>query len=428
MVVPAFGFSFGDFAGAVKLVGKAAKALREATGATAQYQQAAIELDNVYSVLRGVQSSQPTTPNADVVQKIQLCALTCQVPLARFLKKIEKFEQHLGTNSSCSRNANAMKRIPKSGRKIQWAVDVEDQLAKLKGSIAPELATIQILLQLEALERISESQDTATETHTQVEGLVATLHDLKTFIRSEVATRDQVGTLHPLLENLTVRTTTDNDELREKLLTQEDLLQCILQKVSCTPPSGAVSLRTMYNQDASRSSDQLAGPMSGALDRLSSVATRLHPVFLAIRKGLAEMVIVLICLFPAIQRFLRSVTAMARSPTLFLQDNIYLEDALGRVMSLPYEHFRYWNVFQARLQEAFTGVPGEARVKKHQFHIMTMQTAGRMVLTRKDWSYAVLPGSKLVMSMLFINMNFGVTECPRCHWVNSVAKGNPWVK
>ena len=100
----------------------------------------------------------------------------------------------------------------------------------------------------------------------------------------------------------------------------------------------------------------------------------------------------------------------------------HLEDALGRMMSLPYEHFRYWPVLQARLQEAFTGVPGERKVKHNQFHIMNMHAGGNLVLTRKKCDRSVFPGSKLAMSMLYEDANFKEQVCPRCQ------NAKPWLQ
>ena len=85
MVVPAFGFSAGDFIAAINLICTVSKALGEVHGAGTQYQQARIELSLLEDVLRMVQGLELTTENANTVEKIQVCAHMCRVCLLRVL-------------------------------------------------------------------------------------------------------------------------------------------------------------------------------------------------------------------------------------------------------------------------------------------------------------------------------------------------------
>ena len=88
--------SVGDFIDAIELIVKFSNALRRSTGAVSQYQQAIIELELLEEVLRAVQNLKCTPDNASTVHRIQVCANTCHVPLARFVAEIEKFKPRLG--------------------------------------------------------------------------------------------------------------------------------------------------------------------------------------------------------------------------------------------------------------------------------------------------------------------------------------------
>lgn len=59
MAAAPFGFSVGDFFAGIQLIHKATKALRTASGATAQCQQAILDLESIATVLRRVQGLTP---------------------------------------------------------------------------------------------------------------------------------------------------------------------------------------------------------------------------------------------------------------------------------------------------------------------------------------------------------------------------------
>jgi hypothetical protein len=81
MVAPAFGFGAGDLVKAIELIGTVSKALRDTDGAATSYQQASLELSILQGVLNRVQALEVTAENADIVEAIRLCSLTCETPL-----------------------------------------------------------------------------------------------------------------------------------------------------------------------------------------------------------------------------------------------------------------------------------------------------------------------------------------------------------
>jgi len=141
-------------------------------------------------------------------------------------------------------------------------------------------------------------------------------------------------------------------------------------------------------------------------------------ILMTLREGIAHAFIMLFCLMPIFQSLLlntlRRLSALKRSPTLLLEDNVRLEDALGRVLSLPYEHFRYWPVLQARIQCEFRDRLGESMVMQNRYSIVNLVGGGNRVLTRKTWDRSVFPGAQLAMSMLFSERDMAQYTCPRC--------------
>lgn len=71
MAAPGFGFSVGDFTAAIQLAVKIAKAFRETTGAPAQFQQAALELEGIAVLLRSVQSLPEEPSRDDAIRQAQ---------------------------------------------------------------------------------------------------------------------------------------------------------------------------------------------------------------------------------------------------------------------------------------------------------------------------------------------------------------------
>lgn len=429
MVAPAFGFSVGDFVQVIALIAKAAKALRETDGASSNFQQASVELASLHSVLTKVQSLQPTVQNGELIQKIHICGLTCHIPLARFIEKIRKFQAHLGADGCFAKSTKTSQHIKRNFRKIQWSVSFEKELAKLRASIGPQMHTIEMLLQLESLERIQESQDVTSSTHEHAEKLLQSVDNVKTFIAGTVATKPEIARLPLLLDGFAIQQNRKIDEvlkataatwhavndLQAKAVLRENLLRWEINRIGITSPSEAVSLPMPSNETIITAIPGIV-TQHGTDETVhgSVMELRFSSVLLAARKGIMELMMMLLCLFPAIQHLLRTFATVSKAPTLLLQDNIHLEDALGRTMSLPYEHFRYWPVLHARLRNAFVGAPGEEKVKLNQFHIMNMNARGELVLTRNNWDRSVFPGSRLAMSMLYQDVHFEDQICPGC--------------
>ena len=162
--------------------------------------------------------------------------------------------------------------------------------------------------------------------------------------------------------------------------------------------------------------------------RHREIAVLLRELLHALLSTISDRLLLLLSVLPGIQEIIFSLMMIARAPRLLLRDNIYIEDALGRSMVLSYSDFQYWEVLQARLQVAFTGVPGEFKVKTNQFELVDLRAGSNQVLNRNNWERLIAPGSRLAMSILLQHLSSHRGICPRCGLTMATAFADTWVQ
>ena len=163
------------------------------------------------------------------------------------------------------------------------------------------------------------------------------------------------------------------------------------------------------------------------IENVSKETTSIQTSLISIR-SIGEQLLYFIRTFPAeIRQMLQNVVAtnmrtytlllqiqgdITRPPTMLLQDNIWFEDAMGRVRRLPYTWFRHWEVFEAMLQAEFKDMPGSLRVTGGLYAISEYNKLDNPI-NKAKWSTTVSPGSKLSMSMLLAAPLRRGNRCPR---------------
>lgn len=150
-MLPAFGFSVGDFIAAigmcmhavaatrqltahVGLIAKVSKALKDEAGAANEYQHVLLELQALERTLRHLQVLEPTDSNVEHVNAVRGMALACRIPLQEFLVKLQKFEASMGPFAI--RRRDQFKSV---GRKSQWAVFMGDEVARLRSAVGAKV-------------------------------------------------------------------------------------------------------------------------------------------------------------------------------------------------------------------------------------------------------------------------------------------------
>lgn len=428
MAAPAFGFSVGDFFAAIKLLNKAAKALREASGAKSQFQHAAVEIESIHDLLNRVQSLKSGRCSTETICKIHVCALSCHIPLARFISKLKELEPQLGNAKDSRTNQGTRGKFQLMRRKLRWAFTLEGELTKLKQQLGLQFAAIGIWLQLEALESASECQESSRTTADQMkcctESVQASLRDLKRCIAVVPVRRNTVEDEHMAIQvarqsnsnelmKVCRHTQSETAKLHADFVAVEDMLVNLKQQFCDVG-------RLVTIKDLPANVDDMGTIIASAdsqtqAEKPCKAEAQYTVKFLAmlgsIRQSIEKLLLMFLLLTPSFGRIYRTFQSLSRTPSLLLQDNITLEDALGRTMSLPYEHFRYWPVFLARLQSSFNGMPGEWKVKENQFRILNLRMGGEFI-SGSDWHRMVFPGARLAMSMVYLRDYWETTPCP----------------
>jgi hypothetical protein len=144
MAAPGFGFSFGDFVAAASLINEIRKALRDVGGAKDEFQQISIELQHLEILLdqlnRGSWDHGGDPGHLNAVKGV---ALACKVPLEEFLIKFQKYKIFTDRQP-----LSFKKRIGMEARKMQWAVNMREDIAKFRAIIVSKVVAINLLLQL----------------------------------------------------------------------------------------------------------------------------------------------------------------------------------------------------------------------------------------------------------------------------------------
>jgi hypothetical protein len=476
MAAVPFGFSVGDFVASIELIHKAAKALRSTSGATGHYQQTLLDLELIESVLRRVQGLSPTSASQETIQKIQLCGRACHVPLDHFLQKAKKIEPYL--NFSKTSSAPDFLHIRKGGHKLRWAILLEEDVAKLKASIGPNIEIINTLLQMEALERGAVTQESLERIAEQVGRVLPAVDNIATTLQSYIATGKHIQDLPTLahlkselsrsataqqmrslafavaslssrLDNTATKdqasglATVGQDTTAEQsngtaavsMLVEHNAKELIgLKKLAessnlmfemlmhRTPQPGGG--RVLQNPGRVTSDDSNQSQGSPATDFSQPIRSVLvwQNLLATLRHGLDAILLFFHWFGPAFQLCLRTMNTMPRSPTMLLDSNIIFVDALNREFSLQYEQFRYWPVVSAFLQCQFRDCPGALRINIGRYAVFKeMRSTRRAVMIGLDeWEQMIRPGQRVFMSMfiaqdIYIPRDWPIRHaCPSC--------------
>lgn len=157
-MTPAFGFSVGDFVSVISewiqpskrvsspdspsftdLIRKISKALKETGGASAEYQDAVVELKGLKHVLQRLEALEPTEDNVSHVNAIRGMAFACKLPLQDFTTKLDKYESSLGPWQHRTHFRG-------TARKAKWAVSFGQEVEKLRAMVAAKQISINLLL------------------------------------------------------------------------------------------------------------------------------------------------------------------------------------------------------------------------------------------------------------------------------------------
>lgn len=438
-MVPAFGFSVGDFVAAVQLIGKVVKALSNTSGATQQYEQAAIELRSLETILRRVQALQPSHHGSETVQQILMWSHMCHVPLATFVHRIARFESALSGGPTAHHFG---KQITNGFAKIQWAVQIEKDVLGLKAKIAPQLTAIGLLLDLEAIERGDGIHRSVEESMSMTKTLFSEVDGLRTTLLKELADRRQMDVLadlmigiadtsskrHHDLAQLVARSQKSNiklaQDMQEEFRQVKDLMVKNMKRTQCqedSDPESKLQPPPTIEQSSSRGRRVQQRKPTMHNEQGSSIR-RLKIMIAVIRAILAHTF--LVCWAFIIAHLSQAILWAICTPSLLCATDMRFEDALGRVHQLQYEHFKRWPMLLRRLEATFVGLPGERQVREKQFKVEMIPPSPveepAQTVSWETWETVVMPGCWLRMSIIIARFPLRAS-CPRCHQLSASA-------
>ena len=141
-----FGYSVGDIALGIKLIGTAIASLKESDGASSEYQGILRDLSDLQHILNFLQDArlQANTSNADVtlLNAVAARAQKLAQDVGIFLESIHKYGHSLGHDSDKHRH------IP---RKLQWGLIESKKLSTLRTNVSSQLNIINALQQSQHL-------------------------------------------------------------------------------------------------------------------------------------------------------------------------------------------------------------------------------------------------------------------------------------
>ena len=136
-----FGFSVGDFIAVGKLIIQISSALRESTGASAEYQSLLLRLDSLMETLRiadhSIRGSQllPLSATNAILNHLRQCSTHLQ----KFNTIVEKHRRSLSKGGSGNR-------FKDSWRKIGWSLFTKEEIKEINDALEGDVSFISMML------------------------------------------------------------------------------------------------------------------------------------------------------------------------------------------------------------------------------------------------------------------------------------------
>ncbi|KAH7413667.1 hypothetical protein DE146DRAFT_2500 [Phaeosphaeria sp. MPI-PUGE-AT-0046c] len=373
--MPAFGFSVGDFIAAIELCNKISKALKDTNGASSDFNNVAIELRGLENVLRRVVALEPNASNIEHVNAIRSLALSCQIPVQSFLRKLQAYESALGPVPT---------RKFQASRKLKWAFQMVEEVNKMRALIAARTDSINVRLATHSSESLSRIEVQYSQHHNDV--LV------------------ELGSHQQNLHDISDKLDTTKDELAGEISSASKSLQQGIEdaaRQSSDTNLSVVSLTTAFTS----SQASLMSLKDVCLEMLL-ILRKLPTDLLTMLRNIQESNVQMYALL------LKIASSVPASPSWLLTSNIRFEDALGVKLDLPYEFFKHWEIFESMLSCKFKDRPGMRHVRSGRYLILNSRIPGETI-SKDDWDLIVQPGVQLHMSIGLVRSYTKSANCPR---------------
>jgi hypothetical protein len=378
-----------------ELCTKVAKALKDSGTAAAEYQQVVLELQGLQNVLVRLAALEPTESNAQHVNAIRAAALGSIFSLREFLSKLEKFEPAMSPFA-----AKKPFTMSKAGRQTQYAVFMAEEIQKIRALVYGNVIRINMLLATHASETLSRTEARLVN---QDQQLTSSFENTK---------------------NEMAKIIKDFDEMRAEATiyraeAQKDFARSFnqVQELSSKVDANTVAMTQNFSNLAGN-----IGSFANSISGIRNLSAQILSLLRVIPAELGSMIQNVVRSNARIESTLLSMDQkMAASPSMSLETNIRLEDALGRTHAdIPFEWFQYWETFEGLLKARFKDVPGRQKIDNGEFRLVHANRPS-VSLDKDSWSGSISPGAHIVMLMLISNIAFGDSSCPRRSCTGKVA-------
>jgi hypothetical protein len=145
MVVPAFGFSVGDFTNGIQVLIQVFNGFKEVGGASTKYASETAFLSGLSSTLEQLEKHVATVTQDDISEDILKLVNVIKGPLEEFKKFLEKYKASLETTSTKSK-------ISKAPKTVEYTVNtLSGKVERLRRQIDQPLQAVNSLLSLQVM-------------------------------------------------------------------------------------------------------------------------------------------------------------------------------------------------------------------------------------------------------------------------------------
>ncbi|KAL2037041.1 hypothetical protein N7G274_010168 [Stereocaulon virgatum] len=410
-----FGYSVSDTFAAVAVISKIIQTLNDTRQSRSEYQNLASDLENLKLVFKELERYSTTTDRATTEAEhghrnaIQGLASKYKANLLSLLDKIQKFDGSLGANAKTGK-------LKGQKRKLQWAFSFKHEVPSWRGQIAVMIATLHILMSSSsATTQQAMILGTTAKNSEAIPGLLeAGQHRISAEI---IECRKPLKTYQEM-----VRQTSQGahlgldcalntlDSFSQRIASIANLCESTSTKLDlCKVQAERVPVLSPLDESASQMVERSANELVARICQEYGYVTRqmLSFVKIAFENNIKTYRIL------RQESNKRESQPLGREPSMLLDDNIHLVDALGRPHSLPYQFFKYWPVLQTYLQCRFADVPGKRHVRSQYYDILPQRQLDRAI-GPEEWQSYASKKCRFVMSMRMAMVPDGSGQrCPR---------------
>ena len=132
-----FGVSTGDFIALIETVVTTINALKDATGAAAEYRGVVRELESLKTALECVDRLE--VANQDQIEGLKYVAANASQTILEYLDRLKKHEPLLKSGSSIQKWRDGL-------RKIQWSLYTKDDIRRFQVQLQSHVASLNVLM------------------------------------------------------------------------------------------------------------------------------------------------------------------------------------------------------------------------------------------------------------------------------------------